>query len=43
MIVILLFSTGVVVMSLGVLGIYIEKLFNQTKNRQRYIIKHIYL
>ena len=43
MIVILLFSTGVIVMSLGVLGIYIEKLFNQTKNRQRYIIKHIYL
>ncbi len=43
MIVILLFSTGVIVMSLGILGIYIEKLFNQTKNRQRYIIKHIYL
>lgn len=42
MIVILLFSTGVIVMSLGVLGIYIEKLFNQTKNRQRYIIKHVY-
>lgn len=42
MIVLLLFSTGVVVMSLGVLGLYIEKLFNQTKNRQRYIIKHIY-
>lgn len=42
MIVILLFSTGVIVMSLGVLGIYIEKLFNQTKNRQRYIIKNIF-
>ena len=42
MIVILLFSTGVIVMSLGVLGIYIEKLFNQTKNRQRYIIKSIF-
>ena len=42
MIVVLLFSTGLIVMSLGVLGIYIEKLFKQTKNRQRYIIKHIY-
>jgi putative glycosyltransferase len=43
LIVLLLFSAGVIVMSLGVLGLYIEKLFNQTKNRQRYIIKHIYL
>lgn len=42
MIVILLFSTGVIVMSLGILGIYIEKLFNQTKNRQRYIIKEVF-
>lgn len=43
MVVVLLFSTGIIVMSLGVLGIYIEKLFKQTKNRQRYIIKQIYL
>ena len=42
MVVVLLFSTGIIVMSLGVLGIYIEKLFKQTKNRQRYIIKKIY-
>lgn len=42
MIVIILFSTGIIVMSLGILGIYIERLYNQTKNRQRFIIKKIY-
>lgn len=42
MIVIILFSTGVIVMSLGILGIYIEKLYNQVKNRQRYIIRKVY-
>jgi len=42
MIVIVLFSTGVIVMSLGILGIYTEKLYNQAKNRQRYIIRKIY-
>lgn len=40
--VLILFSAGTIVMALGVLGIYIEKLFNQSKNRQRYIIRQIY-
>jgi len=38
----LLFSVGVIVSSLGVLGIYIDKLFNQTKNRQTFIVRDIY-
>lgn len=42
LILVILFSTGVIIMSLGVIGVYIEKLFNQTKNRQRFIIKTIY-
>lgn len=42
MIVVILFSTGIIVLSLGILGIYIERLFSQTKGRQRFIIEHIY-
>lgn len=42
LVVIVLFSTGIIVMSLGILGVYIERLYNQTKNRQRFIIKKIY-
>lgn len=42
LILVILFSTGVIIMSLGIIGVYIEKLFNQTKNRQRFIIKSIY-
>ncbi len=42
LIVALLFSVGVIVSSLGVLGIYIDKLFNQTKNRPTFIVKEIY-
>lgn len=42
LIVALLFSVGVIVSSLGVLGIYIDKLFNQTKNRPTFIVKDIY-
>lgn len=41
-IVVLLFSLGIIVSSLGILGIYIDKLFNQTKNRQTFIVKDIY-
>lgn len=42
LIVALLFSVGVIVCSLGILGIYIDKLFNQTKGRQTFIVKDIY-
>ena len=42
LIVALLFSTGIIVTSIGILGIYIDKLFNQTKSRQRFIVKDIY-
>jgi len=42
LIVALLFSVGVIISSLGILGIYIDKLFNQTKNRQTFIVKDVY-
>jgi putative glycosyltransferase len=42
LIVALLFSLGIIVSSLGVLGIYLDKLFNQTKNRPTYIVRNIY-
>jgi len=42
LIVALLFSVGVIISSLGILGIYIDKLFNQTKGRQTFIVKDIY-
>jgi putative glycosyltransferase len=42
LIVALLFSVGIIVSSLGILGIYIDKLFNQTKNRQTFIVKDTY-
>jgi len=42
LIVVLLFSVGIIISSLGILGIYIDKLFNQTKNRQTFIVKNIY-
>jgi putative glycosyltransferase len=41
-IVVILFSTGLIIASLGIIGIYIEKIFNQVKNRPLYIIKDIY-
>jgi len=41
-IVVLLFSVGIIISSLGILGIYIDKLFNQTKNRQTFIVRNIY-
>ena len=42
LIVALLFSVGVIISSLGILGIYIDKLLNQTKNRPTFIVKDIY-
>lgn len=42
LIVALLFSVGIIVSSIGILGIYIDKLFNQTKNRQTFIVRQIY-
>ncbi len=42
MIVVLLFSLGIIVLSIGILGIYIERLFSQTKGRQRFIIRKVY-
>jgi len=42
LIVVILFSVGIIISSLGILGIYIDKLFNQTKNRQTFIVKDIY-
>jgi putative glycosyltransferase len=37
----IMFSTGMIVMSLGILGKYIEKIFNQVKDRPLYVIKRI--
>jgi len=38
MIVVILFSTGIILTSIGISGIYIGKTFEQTKNRPRYLI-----
>jgi glycosyltransferase involved in cell wall biosynthesis len=38
LIVVLLFSTGVILMSIGILGLYIGKIFAQVKNRPLYFI-----
>jgi glycosyltransferase involved in cell wall biosynthesis len=37
-IVILLFSTGIILIGIGTLGIYLGKTFEQTKNRPKYLI-----
>jgi len=42
LIILLLFSLGVIVSAIGIVGIYIDKLFNQVKDRPKYIIKNIY-
>ena len=36
--VLIIFSTGLILMSLGIVGIYIEKIFEQTKDRPLYLI-----
>lgn len=42
LLVVILFSTGIIIASLGLIGIYLEKLFNQAKNRPLFIIKEIF-
>ena len=42
LIVAILMSLGIIVFSIGMLGLYIDRIFTQTKNRQRYIIRRIY-
>ena len=37
-IVLIIFSTGLILMNLGIVGIYIEKIFEQTKDRPLYLI-----
>lgn len=39
--VLMLFSTGIILTGIGVLGIYIGKTFEQTKNRPKYIIDKV--
>ncbi len=41
LIVTILFSTGVLLTSIGILGLYLGKTFEQTKNRPKYIIDKI--
>lgn len=41
LIVVLLFSTGIILTGIGVLGVYLGKTFEQTKNRPKYIIDEI--
>ncbi len=36
------FFSGIIITLLGVIGIYLSKAFNQTKNRPIYIIDHVY-
>ena len=36
----IMFSTGLILMSIGVTGIYVGKIFEQTKNRPLYIVDH---
>lgn len=41
LIVVLLFSTGIILTSIGILGVYLGKTFEQTKNRPLYLIDEI--
>ncbi|PQJ83337.1 glycosyltransferase family 2 protein [Aliivibrio sifiae] len=36
------FLSGIILMALGILGIYISKIFNEVKNRPTYLVKEIY-
>jgi len=40
--ILILFSTGLIMTSLGLFGIYLEKMYTQVKNRPLFIIKDIY-
>ena len=42
LIVVILLSTGLIITAIGILGIYMEKIFNQVKGRPNYIIRKIY-
>ena len=35
-------SAGMIMMSLGVIGLYISRIYNQTQNRPVYLIRSIY-
>jgi len=41
LIVVLLFSTGIILTGIGILGIYLGKTFEQTKNRPKYLIDEV--
>jgi putative glycosyltransferase len=41
--VLILFSLGVVMSSIGIVGIYLSKIFRQIQNRPLFIVKNIYL
>ncbi|MEO8085335.1 MAG: glycosyltransferase family 2 protein [Bacteroidota bacterium] len=41
-IVVMLFTTGLIIAAVGILGIYLGKIFNQVKNRPLYIIRNVY-
>lgn len=40
LITVILLSTGLIIISIGIIGIYISKIFEQVKNRPNYIIEH---
>ena len=41
-VILIIFSTGLILISLGIIGLYIAKIFEQTKKRPLYIIeKHL--
>jgi dolichol-phosphate mannosyltransferase len=41
LIIVLLFSTGIILTGIGVIGVYLGKTFEQTKNRPKYLIDEI--
>ena len=38
LIVVILFATGLILLSIGILGLYLGRMFEQVKNRPRYLI-----
>lgn len=42
LIVAIFISLGIIIFSLGILGLYLDRIFTQTKDRPRYIIRKIY-
>jgi len=41
MVILILFSTGIILTGIGILGIYTGKIFEQTKNRPKYLVDKI--